>query len=489
MAAQRRIRGLSELGGVRVCLDLNEPGVIKGLCVDERRPLELLDVELLLDGTRFASQLAVGIVDYRSYIDVVSDFSDYRGRLGGVRSVPGHFRFELSPYIPRDREVRLTLRVNGRDTVDRTVTLGEGAEAALSARMGRRLIGGLGVSGLSDDTVQVTGLVSLPQGVEPMLLIDGVPSPCQFESTAFQMGVPSLFAGREVYSVRATASLAPGEHLVWLAGQGGADLQIPASSAIAFPPDWREMAKRWRYPEDHQVQRVAAHSSGPAYFFSGWQTAVALTALFADHAKGPVTDVLDWGCGCGRVSQHLLETSGLRLTGIDIDPENVAWCHANLTAGRFLAAPLMPPVAAPDAAFDAAFAISVLTHLTEEAADAWVGEMARLLRPDGLLIVTVSSFDALLRHNAAHFAYEQLMTRGIDDTVVGVTLDGVLSAQEQVYYRETFHSHDYLRRRWADLFDIVAIYPALHFNLQDYVVFRRRRDRRPVLRELRLVQA
>src|SRR3712207_8856820 len=46
-----------------------------------------------------------------------------------------------------------------------------------------------------------------------------------------------------------------------------------------------------------------------------------------------------------------------------------------------------PPAPYPDDRFELVYAISILTHLTEPAAHAWVADFARVLRPGGALIV------------------------------------------------------------------------------------------------------
>jgi SAM-dependent methyltransferase len=47
-----------------------------------------------------------------------------------------------------------------------------------------------------------------------------------------------------------------------------------------------------------------------------------------------------------------------------------------------------PPSPYPDDNFDLVYAVSVLTHLTPQLADAWIADFARVLRPGGLLFVT-----------------------------------------------------------------------------------------------------
>lgn len=94
-------------------------------------------------------------------------------------------------------------------------------------------------------------------------------------------------------------------------------------------------------------------------------------------------DVLEFGCGCGRVARYFPGISGC-----DYNPELVAWCQQNLD-GDFRVNDLRPPSPYEDESFDSVYVISVLTHLTEELCERWVDDWARILRPGGHLLVTV----------------------------------------------------------------------------------------------------
>jgi SAM-dependent methyltransferase len=115
--------------------------------------------------------------------------------------------------------------------------------------------------------------------------------------------------------------------------------------------------------------------------------------------------ILDFGCGCGRVARHWAKLSGPELNGCDYNSELVEWCRQNLTFMDAQVNGLEPPTPYPVDRFDLIYAISVLTHLTEPLADAWVAEWARILKPGGLLLVTTHG-DVFKEH---------LMTRGEKD--------------------------------------------------------------------------
>jgi len=107
------------------------------------------------------------------------------------------------------------------------------------------------------------------------------------------------------------------------------------------------------------------------------------------YGQAPIS-VLDWGCGPGRLIRHLPELLGpaAKLTGIDNNPESIAWCRAQLAGIEFTVCQLMPPTRFDDDRFDVVCNFSVLTHLSKDAVIAWIAELGRILKPGGLIICT-----------------------------------------------------------------------------------------------------
>lgn len=100
--------------------------------------------------------------------------------------------------------------------------------------------------------------------------------------------------------------------------------------------------------------------------------------------------VLDLGCGCGRIARWLaprVSANGGAFHGSDINRKLIAWCAAHLP-GRYFTNELAPPLNVPAASLDLVYAYSVLTHLTEASATAWLKEIRRVLKAGGLAIVT-----------------------------------------------------------------------------------------------------
>lgn len=150
-------------------------------------------------------------------------------------------------------------------------------------------------------------------------------------------------------------------------------------------------------PMPPMALRVTVAATGDARWFSdrGRHDADRFKAFAAKHGLDAPRDVLDWGCGSGRIARWWAPeviAAGGRFTGADLNPKLVAWCAANLP-GRYLTNRLRPPFEVPSASMDLVYALSVLTHLTEPVAKAWLAEIARVLKPGGLALLTFHDED------------------------------------------------------------------------------------------------
>ncbi len=99
--------------------------------------------------------------------------------------------------------------------------------------------------------------------------------------------------------------------------------------------------------------------------------------------------VLDFGCGAGRTLRHFLDAARVaQVWGTDLDAESVAWLNGHLSPPLHVQRNgVDPPLSYADECFDLIWALSVFTHLTDNSL-AWLAELHRVLRPDGLLIAS-----------------------------------------------------------------------------------------------------
>jgi len=115
---------------------------------------------------------------------------------------------------------------------------------------------------------------------------------------------------------------------------------------------------------------------------------IQAAAAGAGAPVGRMGAILDFGCGCGRVARHW-PLDGPEVYGCDYNPDLVAWCTANLPNLRATRNQLAPPTPYVTGSFDLIYALSVFSHLDEVLQRGWLNEFRRLLRPGGLLVLSV----------------------------------------------------------------------------------------------------
>lgn len=145
-------------------------------------------------------------------------------------------------------------------------------------------------------------------------------------------------------------------------------------------------------PPPDLLVAVAGTSSREAFSVLGRRDADLFAELAARHglALADRRVVADFGCGCGRIARWLAPRvigGGGRFLGFDLNPRLTDWCAANLP-GAYARNRLKPPLPCADGAVDVLYAYSVFTHLRQPTAVAWLGEIARVLRPGGLALLT-----------------------------------------------------------------------------------------------------
>lgn len=99
-------------------------------------------------------------------------------------------------------------------------------------------------------------------------------------------------------------------------------------------------------------------------------------------------EVLDFGCGCGRVLRYWGAFPEKRIYGTDINDFLTEACQNSVPFARVGKNQLYPRLDYPDASFDLIYAFSVFTHWDVDGQNAWIEELYRLLRPNGVLLIS-----------------------------------------------------------------------------------------------------
>jgi SAM-dependent methyltransferase len=249
-------------------------------------------------------------------------------------------------------------------------------------------------------------------------------------------------------------------------------------------------------------RRLRARVGAPGvtdYIEGGRAAALALDAALAPRSFGGFSAVLDFGCGPGRVIDHVADLSDRapqplgvevpgpsggppRLVGVDVDAESIAWANAHARGAAFEATSARPPLPFADREFELIYSISVLSHLDPVAQDTWLAELVRILIPGGVALLSTHGPSAY-----AAFASGEVRTAWCDPQAFraheSLRSDDILS----VPYRQsrwsrgdlpgveegyglTFHGPGYIRAHWSRFLDVEAILPRAISGWQDLVL-------------------
>lgn len=153
------------------------------------------------------------------------------------------------------------------------------------------------------------------------------------------------------------------------------------------------------------------------YYESGIYSANRVLSLLREHINLSGAKILDWGCGPGRVIRHLAELNKkeMKFYGTDYNQDSIAWCKKNIPEVRFNHNNLEAHLPYSSAHFDAIYGLSIFTHLSRDKHFQWIDELKRILRKEGVLLVTTQGENfrsKLSKAEVKKFDEGELIVRG-----------------------------------------------------------------------------
>lgn len=214
------------------------------------------------------------------------------------------------------------------------------------------------------------------------------------------------------------------------------------------------------------MARVVAYADWRQFLATGEATAKALDSYAGEAGTGfaGARRILDLGCGAGRVIRHLPKLTDAALYGVDYNPSLAGWCARNLK-GNFRQNALHPPLDFPDAHFDIVYLISVFTHLRIPTQREWLAELARVIRPGGVVLVTFHDED-------------QPGLPDTDEARTALNRDGFFIHNDRIEgsnFIATFQTEPFVRALMQEQFDVVRIVPRRESTIGQTLAILRKR--------------
>ncbi len=262
---------------------------------------------------------------------------------------------------------------------------------------------------------------------------------------------------------------------------------------------YRQLDAVFRRFDDRRLQIVEhLRLIPPARYRTGGQSAISeygysagvIAAYIGEHLTVTNPQVLDLGCGTGKLVAAVWPFLGEKghYTGLDIDQRAIAFDRAWYPAGRcsFIHAPLYNAHYQPqgmalseykiplaDASVDLALAFSLFTHLNQPDSTCYFEELARVLKPDALALLTFFVLDA--RYDPQRF----IGTRWHFDRTIPDQPDWYWTSWFKIPERQIAVTPHGIQQLIADRFELVKVHQGWWTGepgafLQDTLVFRRK---------------
>lgn len=171
-------------------------------------------------------------------------------------------------------------------------------------------------------------------------------------------------------------------------------------------------------------------------------------------------EILDFGCGSGRLLRHFTFLKESKLYGVDISPQLINWCQKKLVFGNFRVNSLSCFFEDEDEKFDFIYAYSVFTHIELERQNEWMAKLRRILKPKGIIY-----FTTFAESNIHNYLITETEKR---DFIINGYLQKSFHGTN---YNIVFQTKNYVERNLIKDFSLIAFIPAVVTGNQDaYII-------------------
>lgn len=155
--------------------------------------------------------------------------------------------------------------------------------------------------------------------------------------------------------------------------------------------NYRESNPTIQFPPDYLLYESFAIDYS-AYFDGGKESAYDLFQYISKYKSDKEMNILDWGCGPGRIIRHMPDNfdKSCKFYGTDYNERSIKWCTQNIPEISFSLNNLSPPLNFESSLFHIVYGISIFTHLSKDMHYAWIKELHRVLNRGGIILLTTA---------------------------------------------------------------------------------------------------
>jgi len=252
------------------------------------------------------------------------------------------------------------------------------------------------------------------------------------------------------------------------------------------------------FPEKNiQIRMIGNHGKGalyePAYIYQE----IRRIAKQQNKAFDENTVFLDFACGYGRHTRFFMkDIYPGNLYGSDVTHDFIGICRSTFSCNKdsdvlFDINNPFPPLKYNNETFDFIMAYSLFSHLSEEAHLAWLSEYYRILKPDGLLFLTIRQQFFLTNLGKSIGIgnvdkYELYLLEKLGNNSVLERFNngeyifhpsGGGKEMTKDFYGDTVIPTSYILSKWVNLFDIIEHYEDPNKLYQAFICLKKKSHR------------
>ncbi|MDX9910771.1 MAG: class I SAM-dependent methyltransferase [Phycisphaerales bacterium] len=171
----------------------------------------------------------------------------------------------------------------------------------------------------------------------------------------------------------------------------------------------------------------------------------------------PGDNILDFGCSCGPMLRFLRPFAEKgEVWGADIHGDSIAWCLQHMNPPfRFVQNTTLPHLPFHEGTFDLIYCGSVFSHIGAMA-EAWLAELARILRPGGTLYATYVPVEAMWKYleKWPTVGFSKAVRASFTEAQLREPFDAVVVDRSQ--FAHVVYDRNYFYRLCKQSFDVVG---------------------------------